>query len=702
MKNHKLLRLFTLILLMIGCSHKQIAPHISREPQSVFTITKIEDHSGKNLQIQAKSNQVVSLKYRLIKPINAGAAKSPATATVDIGAISASQLISDDKGFIYFNFTPPAQAGMASVTIKSGKVQVITRIEVLPAVDYGQLISSEYSRLAVSKNRAYADGTDIIEFKLNLQDKQQKTISLNSQMNVEWNVSDGIMLKSNGLSFLYQVPKVAGMVTVEAKVEGVKLNSVELQLLTTINRQELKILSLDQTQSQAKIKLQLFDLFNQIIQNPAEIIGKMEVSKGLVTYKVSESTVEIDVSFPAEKSNSELTLFTTQGVHQKKFNFSFDNILPDLGQSRTKTHPKLVVANGFDPFEIELELKTSDQTPISTIDIKQIEIKSVHNNHNILRAKKLDNGKYHFVLSLNDHPETKSEIQFYYLQQAISEKVEIQHNNAVTQEKVSMDYYPEEMGYHNNFSINKYTFKSHFDADYELQKLVGFSFTNNGVNRIVPRGGSADADPSSKVQASREFQFNFREQARQNMALDVWEDTTGFTSRFMISHFVIAPRKVIPSIELNQQDEVEVTLTTGEKVLFDKESFEIVGGVMQEGTVDMGPSRHTRTFADLRYQGRGVVIRANARGGTPQLGQFSQKQIQGEYGNIGDMDVMVYYYDQNLKTTKRCILKKKDFWPAKDQSPVPFNFVTDEELAKFLGDKCGAEFANRVRGVPVD
>jgi len=186
MKNLSLTLHLLLLVLIFACSHRpselSVDGHISREPQSVFTITKIEDHSPRNLQVLAKSNQSLTLKYRLIKPINAGAAKSPASATVELGTISGSQFISDERGFITLTFTPSAQPGTARVTISAGKVQVSTKIEVLPPVDYSQLISSEHSQIEASKTRAYADGEDIIEFKLNLKDKNQQSISLNSQM----------------------------------------------------------------------------------------------------------------------------------------------------------------------------------------------------------------------------------------------------------------------------------------------------------------------------------------------------------------------------------------------------------------------------------------------------------------------------------------------------------------------------------------
>jgi hypothetical protein len=704
MNNYTLLTLITVIFSFLSCSHQQSYnkkndSDISREPQSVFTITKIEDHSAKNLKVIAKSNQVISLKYRLIKPINAGAAKSPAVASVELGAISAEQLMSDDKGFIYLNFTPSEKAGIAKVTIKAGKLQVVTQIEVLPPIDYGQLISSKHSTVEVSKTIAYANGNDIIEFKLKLKDHEQKDIPFNSQMLVQWELSDGVMIEKNGATFLFQVPKKPGTVSLQPKVENVNLIKTEIELKSTLNLQQINVLSNKQSQSQAELKLQFFDSFNQIIQNPIEVMDKILATKGQVSYKINGSILDVVLSFPTEKSASELTIYTTLGAHEKKFSFSFDNVMPDVAQSQVKIHPQTVVPNGFDPLEILLQLKTADQKVIDTIDPTQIQIKSQFNNHNVIRAKKLEDGKYHFVLSLKNVPEEKSEIQFFYRDQAISKIVEVEHNFLISNEKIKMEYYPEQMGFVEGFAVNKFSVKSFFDPNVELHKFVGFNITNEGINRIVPKGGSADADSSSEVQASREFQFNFREQAKQNMGIEIWEDTTGYTSRFMVSHFVIAPRKFIPYVEINQYGEIEITLPTGEKVLFDKNSKEILGGVLRERPIDMGPNRQTRTFADIQYVGKGIMIRANARGNSPQIGQFSQKVISGEFGNIGETDAMVYYYDENLKTSKRCILKKKDFWPAKDQNPIPFNFSNDEELANFLSKKCGEEFGKRARSL---
>ncbi len=215
-----------------------------------------------------------------------------------------------------------------------------------------------------------------------------------------------------------------------------------------------------------------------------------------------------------------------------------------------------------------------------------------------------------------------------------------------------------------------FTFKENFHPGL----FEGFEIYNNGKNRIV-----------SKVDSQRWYDFEYPEQARQNISFLVNDSPNGTVSHTMHSHFMLFPRLILPLVEF-KKDRYEVTLTTGEQVIFNQDG-EITQGVFNEGPVDIGPDRHTRKYADLKYQGQGIILRANARGLCPQTGQFENNSIDMDYGARFSKDVLII----NGKTGQRCRRPKADFWPQRDLNPIEFKFPTDEEFNRYLRENCKFE-----------
>ncbi|MBA2405773.1 MAG: hypothetical protein H0V66_13440, partial [Bdellovibrionales bacterium] len=203
-------------------------------------------------------------------------------------------------------------------------------------------------------------------------------------------------------------------------------------------------------------------------------------------------------------------------------------------------------------------------------------------------------------------------------------------------------------------------------------QFEGFRLDNQGGNVIV-----------SAENSQRSFDFDYDEQARQNISMMVTDAPNGTVSHTMHSLFLFFPRKVLPFAEIKNK-EVTATLPNGEQMMF-AESGEIKGGVFTEGPVDVGPDRFKRTYADLKYQGKGILLRANARGQMPQQGQFEATKIDMEYGIKFSADVLII----NGTTGQRCRRPKIDFWPADDISPILFKFPTDKEFDVYLKAKCG-------------
>jgi hypothetical protein len=200
-----------------------------------------------------------------------------------------------------------------------------------------------------------------------------------------------------------------------------------------------------------------------------------------------------------------------------------------------------------------------------------------------------------------------------------------------------------------------------------------FSFVNVGSNKIVKR-----------LSSSRTFNFEYPEHARQNIAMQIDDAPNETISHTMHSLFMIFPRNQLPILE-QLDSTMHVTLPNGEKMIFDKDSKEIIGGVFQEGAIDTTPDRMKRQYADLKYNGRGVVLRVNSRGQSPQLGEFEKEKIDMEFGNRGSAEVLI----TNGTTGQKCRRPKTDFWDAIDVAPIEFKFATDEEFEIYLQNKCG-------------
>lgn len=205
----------------------------------------------------------------------------------------------------------------------------------------------------------------------------------------------------------------------------------------------------------------------------------------------------------------------------------------------------------------------------------------------------------------------------------------------------------------------------------------GFEMANNGDNRIV--------DSAKNPERQREFAFLYPEQARQNLSMWFRDYVSDRDSESLHSIFMMFPRKQLFLVE-ELSGTIDVTLPTGEKMIFNKETKEIVDGVFVEGPMaSIKVDKRKRHYIDLKYQGKGVVLRANARGQMPQLGQWETNKIDMEYGNTGSVDILII----NGSTGQRCRRPKEDFWEQIDVSPIEFKFPTDEEFDDYLKKNCG-------------
>ena len=206
--------------------------------------------------------------------------------------------------------------------------------------------------------------------------------------------------------------------------------------------------------------------------------------------------------------------------------------------------------------------------------------------------------------------------------------------------------------------------------------IVGFEFSNYGGNRILP----PHRDAAKNQFFTRDFQFRFDERARQDIHLLVsdWvasRDRTFRLSELMNSLMLFFPRNFLPAI-VNARTRDIVTLPTGEEVEFDAATHEIVAGALSETPVDLNPDRAARKFPGVRYLGKGVVIRADARGADPRMGSTASISNGAAPQNC----------DQGAECNL-CQVPAKELW--EQSGAARFRFATDADFDRFLLPRCG-------------
>jgi hypothetical protein len=206
-------------------------------------------------------------------------------------------------------------------------------------------------------------------------------------------------------------------------------------------------------------------------------------------------------------------------------------------------------------------------------------------------------------------------------------------------------------------------------------QIVGFEFSNHGGNRILP----PRRDAIKNQFFTRDFQFRFDERARQDIHLLVADWAPSRDRQFRLSELMNSlmhffPRNYLPAI-VNFKNRNFVTLPTGEEVEFDAKTGEILAGVLSEAPVDLNPDRAVRQFPAVYYLGKGVIVRANARGSDPRIGTTATITTGSPLQNC----------EKGIECN-RCQVPSRELW---DQTgAVRFKFSTDEEFDRYLLARC--------------
>ena len=219
--------------------------------------------------------------------------------------------------------------------------------------------------------------------------------------------------------------------------------------------------------------------------------------------------------------------------------------------------------------------------------------------------------------------------------------------------------------------------------------VVGFAFENDGSPKINPVGLKGTG-------ARREFAFHFADRARENIYLVVNDDVK-ISGRFshdnMFRELHFFPRTQLPSLVIDHRKrQIKVTLPTGEPVLFDQDSMELVDGALTESPIDFSRSRHQRRNPEVRYKGDFLAITVAQRGEAPRRATVWGQSKFAE----------VHYPS---KYAKSCRLSPRHIW---DQRPKPGDsdpkltmlHKTDAELFAMIERRCGWDLSAMKEAVP--
>lgn len=188
--------------------------------------------------------------------------------------------------------------------------------------------------------------------------------------------------------------------------------------------------------------------------------------------------------------------------------------------------------------------------------------------------------------------------------------------------------------------------------------------------------------------ATRTYDFDFTYRARQNARLRITDNanlTGNLSSDLLETTIVFIPRKVVPHMEINNDDQDcqyrKVILPTEEFAIFDAITKELVGGVLSSEPIDLTQSRHRRKFAGIEYLGNGIMIRADRRAGSPELNYRSSFNV-----NEKIREAIVTHKG------KECLVPKELIWEgANEPNSYPyFKYETDQEfLDVVINPVCG-------------
>ena len=130
--------------------------------------------------------------------------------------------------------------------------------------------------------------------------------------------------------------------------------------------------------------------------------------------------------------------------------------------------------------------------------------------------------------------------------------------------------------------------------------------------------------------------------------------------------FILFPRRQFPLIRYSKEkNELEVTLSTGEQVIFDSETKKLKSGVFSEvpnKSITVNDENGMKVYfpnSDVKYNGVGV------------------------WAEVESDKVVIH------KNTRTCTVSRTDFFDTTSKTCVQFPFKVDAQISAYLKKKCG-------------
>lgn len=187
----------------------------------------------------------------------------------------------------------------------------------------------------------------------------------------------------------------------------------------------------------------------------------------------------------------------------------------------------------------------------------------------------------------------------------------------------------------------------------------GYSINDNPGHPYLGHVVSKYEDGGKPV---RNIDFVSRDHAFNETFLYFEDLAGGPDSHDVKSIVLLLPRIGVPVVEVIE-NEVIVSLTTGEKVVFDKDTHAIKSGALKEGAIDLTTDRFKRQIPNIHYTGSGISIRVNHRYEYPTMGATTAEVKQG---------------------TRVCQIQKTLIWDSEGQLLTQ----DDKSIVELLNKKC--------------
>lgn len=181
-----------------------------------------------------------------------------------------------------------------------------------------------------------------------------------------------------------------------------------------------------------------------------------------------------------------------------------------------------------------------------------------------------------------------------------------------------------------------------------------FKVFNVGPNRVVA-GKATDK--------RREWSFYSPNFASQDLGFYIEDYNGSDFSNSQRSYVMLFPRKSLSSVKISGEEKI-VTLPTGETVTFNQRTNEVISGAFAE-TGRLGSSA---VAPSVKYQGRGVMVRADAAG--------VNEPKQARTATIS-------------KNGQTCKVPASELWKQGNNSQLNFKFPSDSDFNKYLTSRCG-------------